>query len=272
MTSLLWCFPDIPFNARVVTPSASTDPDLNEYNLFSGQRSRYGQFLSTATTRNIVFDMGSDYASRQSAVNYLSLARADKLQAAGVTQVQLESSPDNSIWTSRINVTSFGSQTLFGPRLADFITTISATANIRYWKLTYTAGSAINFLHSKSYFGSYFDFGIEPNDFEPYVDIADSDPFITDSGARIEGRIEDQKYRYVFYYSGISDALVKQFENYLMSTNYREGGVMLYTASIHQILDNMRMLHGEIIDFESKKSAVRDDWNDLRIEVREMLG
>lgn len=272
MTNLLYLYPDIPFSARQITPSSATSLDLNEFNLISGPRTRYFQFAATATTRSIVFDLGGNYASGQATVNYLSLARADLLQAAGVTQIQLDSSPDNSAWTNRINVTSFGSQTLYGPNVDDFVTTIATTAAFRYWRITYTAGSAINFKHSKDYFGTSFDFGVDPADCEISRPVEKTSPFVSDSGSRYGERVEAEKYTFTMYYEGLSDLIIKNWENSVMRPNYRENGIFLYTSGQHQILDNQRLVHCELLAYEVQKSRRSQNWNDLRLDFQELQG
>lgn len=268
MTSLLICYPDIPYNAKTVTASSAENPAQPAWSLTSGERKRGFSLTAATTTLTLDWDLGSDFANKQNTVNYVAIARADKLQAAAMSQLLIRSSPDNSVWTTRITQTSFASATLYGPRTDDYIQLITVTSAFRYWRADYTSTST-KFPHSKLYFGTYFDWGREPA-FQITRSTDTRELYRGSSGAQLGERIEEPRYRFDLKWTGVTDAKINSFATYFGRSYYKDNGVMLYTATDHQVLDSQRLVHCEMLEPTARK--IWNNYNEVTIPFVEMLG
>lgn len=266
MTNLKIGIPDIPFNATRITASNTTDDYANLYNLRGGKRSQYVKLSSAASSCSYTFDLGNNYTSRNSQVDYLAIGRADLL---GANTVLVESSPDNATWTTRMNITSFTSTARYGPRSEDYINTITLTSAIRYWKITYSMSAGTNtFTHSKIGLGQLFNFSSDPN-FKFYVEQAKNIYRYAKSGAAEFLRSTTPVYTFEFEWFGQSDSVIKDFSNKLV--RYADKlPVWLYTSAEHQILDSQRLVYAYLTHYES----VRDyaGFNTIRATFVESIG
>lgn len=162
-TNLLIGTSDIPVAATTasVTGTASTMYPLE--NLFAGNRTDLFR-LNTAASSPIVvsFDLGAGVTK---AANFLYIGSASLLKNNGVTAVRLVGSSTNSIGagTTILNLTSFSSQALYGPDSNDLIQKFTTSTAYRYWFVEYTTSGTSKIPHSKLFFGSYFDVGLDPN-------------------------------------------------------------------------------------------------------------
>lgn len=120
-SSLKISYAQIPFNSVSITPSVAADTNNNEWNLVAGPRYQRFFYGSAATSRSTVYDLGTTYASKDSTVDHLVVARADFLQDDGTTTITLASSPDNATWTDRIASSTIATDTLTGPRANDLV-------------------------------------------------------------------------------------------------------------------------------------------------------
>jgi hypothetical protein len=268
MTSLLICYPDIPYNAVTITPSATTDTAQNEFNLTAGPRSNGFALASAGTTLTLDFDLGAGFATEQNTVNYVILARADKLQAGAMSQLLIRSSSNGSVWTTRITQSSFSSATLYGPRSDDYIQLITATSAFRYWRADYTTTSS-KLPHSKLYFGTYFDWGREPSTYKISRE-ASGDLLRMSSGAQYGERIEEPRYFFEFTWYGITDAKIQSFQTAMAKSYYRANGVFLYTDSLHHVLDNQRLVHCRMLEPRARK--IHNNYYEVTIAFEEMIG
>lgn len=122
-SSLKISYAQIPFNSVSITPSVAADTNNNEWNLTAGPRYQRFFYGSAATSRSTVYDIGTTYASKDSTVDHIVIARADFLQDDGTTTITLASSPDNATWTDRIASSTIATDTLTGPRANDIVVT-----------------------------------------------------------------------------------------------------------------------------------------------------
>lgn len=268
MTNIYIAYPDIPFNSVVITPSATMHSFMDEMNLVCGERYQRAEFASGTTTRNYKFDLGTAYASKQATVDHLILARADLLQAAGVTRIQLASSSDDSAYTDRIDDSSFASATLYGPRSDDYISTLTATAQWRYWRLTYTAGGSTVFPHSKAYFGARFAPVLDPDYAIDRICYGRS-AWRAASGAAHLARSDQPIYRVKLDWTGLTDEEVELFALRVGALRMR-ALFFLYTSTFHPPLDSKRLLHVRLVDYE--RSSRKNNYNDLTATFEEAIG
>lgn len=271
-TSLLLCYPDIPYNACTITEGATVDSIQGKWNLVAGERKNGFAFSAAAASNTIKFDLGAGYASKQNTANYMLVARADKLQAGSTTAVKLEYSDDDAAYSTFINATSFTSATLYGPRADDYISTSTVTTAHRYWKVTYTSSGTSKFPHSKFYFGTYFDWGKEPNNVKIERSATGGDPFLAGSGTQIGERTDEPRYLFEFTWTGVTDAKIQSFQNYFGKTFYRENGIFLYTATKHHVLDSQRLVHCRLTRAMARKIGGVTNYNEVTLAFEEMLG
>ena len=270
MTAYLKIMPaDIPFHSVTITPSVATNEHKTEWNLVAGER--YQQFelaSAAASSENLVFDLGSDYASKYNTVEAIIIARADKLQGLTTTRVRIDSSSDDVSYTSRLDSTSFDSATLYGPREDDFINTTTETAAFRYWKVTYFGASV--FTHSKLYFGKFFTFDQSP-DFVPRLIEAGESRWYSSSGAAHFIRPDEPVYQFDFVFTRLTDATIAAFINRIGRWKHI-APVFLYTTGQHQILANQRLVHAHLRSFEWRRLPGVNNLNECRMTFEEVLG
>lgn len=267
MTNLLIAYPDIPSEVATVTSGATMAELFSHWNLFSKHRYQHAKLNTAAATYTITFDLGPDYADLSNGLDFLYLARADILKANGVTQVVVQSSPDNSAWTTRLTEASFASATLYGPRSHDYIQVIAATSEFRYWRITYTATSC-KFKHAAAWFGRLLDLGVDP-EFEINLETPRDNVFRTDSGAEHAHRSADPRYTFDLTWTGVSDANAALFEEKIEARSELQS-VALYTAANHTILDGQRLVQCELV--RAIVRYVQPNWNIIEAQFRELLG
>lgn len=267
-TNLLIGFPQITIDATAVTPSGTEDSTMPAKNLIAGARARHYRLNAAATSNYVTFDLGS---SQQKTIQFYYVARADLLQRAGSKRVLLQGSTDNVSYSSIAGTTSsFQSKTLYGPRGEDIIFTsdlgnsdagtLPATPTYRYWR-HYAAGSGScpsdKYQHSKAYFGSFFDFGVDPQ-------------YPGESGQALQvGRNRREiPLRFVFTYSGITNTIRQSFEN-LIHKYRMTNPVILYTKSFHKPLEDARVVFGMITKAKFTPSFSKK--NNLTLEFEELI-
>lgn len=262
-------YAQIPFNSVSITPSVAANVDNNEWNLVAGPRYQRFYYGATAASRSTVYDLGTTYTSKNSTVDHIILARADFLKTDGCTDIVLASSPDNAAWTSRITISSFGSATLVGPRAHDYVATTTETAQIRYWRVTYsTGGSSIAYRHSKCYFGKFFTFDYDPA-YEIDMIAAEQSYWYAASGAAHFVRPSEPIYRISLNATAVSDTTVKSFEDNIARYSHR-CPVFLYDVGVPAVLNNVSPIHAWLVDYSVEKVAY--NYNQIRAVFEEAIG
>lgn len=266
-SSLKISYAQIPFNSVSITPSVAADTNNNEWNLVAGPRYQRFFYGSSATSSSTVYDIGTTYASKDSTVDHLLVARADFLQDDGTTDIILASSPDNATWTDRITISSFGSATLVGPRANDYVATTTETAQIRYWRVTYSGSSQV-YRHSKCYFGKFFTFDYDPSYEIDFIPAKDS-YWYASSGAAHFVRPGDPIYRITLTATAMSDTNVKSFEDNIARYAHRTP-VFLYDVAVPQVLNNVSPIHAWLVDYSVEKVAY--NYNQINAVYEEAIG
>lgn len=154
--------PRIPRDSTV-TCSRTADSSYPFTNLFGGNKSDlfYLSAAASGDTR-LTFDLGSGNTAY---MNYLYLGRASLLQQDYVDTITIKANSSNDYATATTikTLSSFTTQTLYGPNSDDYIEKLNNTANFRYWFVNYNATSASKIPHAKLFFGAYIDVGRDPN-------------------------------------------------------------------------------------------------------------
>lgn len=162
-TNLLIGYADIP-NASATTTLSRTANSIYPYaNLFGGNRTDMFYLAASASgdTRGS-FDLG---AGTNKSTNFMYVGRANLLQQANVGTITIKGGMVNDYNTATTvrTVSSFTTQTLYGPNSDDFIESFTASTAFRYWFVNYNSTAASLCPHAKFFFGTAFDPGRDPN-------------------------------------------------------------------------------------------------------------
>lgn len=270
MTNLKIAYADIPYNAVTITPTIADDPLQPVYNLIAGERIWRYATVSTGTSLSIVFDLGFDYAEKQNTADYLIIARADLLINTGVTAVALARSADGSSYTNEVNDASFASATLYGPRTDDYIATFTATSAYRYWKVTFTSGGAINFWHSKLYFGRFLTFDNAP-EYTIRREASPQSEWYAASGAMFQARTQEPRYEFDFTWKGLADSTALDFNDKVVRFKDK-CPVFLYTSAVTKILDVQTVVHAKLTRHEISRNSKITNYNQINATFTELIG
>jgi len=246
-TNLLIAYPQITTDATTVTTSSSADTSLPIRNVITGARVNGSQLATSATSSWVKYDIG---ASTQKTIDYLIVARAKVLQKQGSKRVLLDGSTDDVSYSNICGAAStFQSLSLYGPHSEDMIFTselansasgtLSATPTYRYWRF-WAAGegteAANKWFFSKVYFGQWFDFGRDPI-------------YPREVTKRIRTTSDRQSfYVFRFTWDGITSAKLNEALSKFLGN--RELPVFLYTATYHDVLNEHRLVHCAIADYD----------------------
>lgn len=258
-------YPDIPYNAVARETANTWEADFGYGNLVSGERYLFAK-PSAAGDLDVTFDLGT---GNTSAVSFIILARADKLQSAGVTSVLLKSGDGISSPSTQLTISSFNTATLYGPRSNDYIQTGLSLSTAREWQLVTSGGSGLRIL-SKAYFGNAFNMGKDPI-FNPEYSIPDEAEFATEAGGRIFYRMDDAKWRFSFTWEGVTDDKVTEFFETIVK-NKQLHRFFLFTDENHHVLANLRILHVRLVEAETTNIDQKVDQNTVSATFEEILG
>lgn len=162
-TNLLIGYPDIQKEAAttsITNPSSSIYPVAN---LFGGNKTDL-HYLNTAASGDTRIDLSLPSGTTKSC-DFIYIGRANLLQQSYVNTITLKAGSTNNYATATTirTLSSFTSETLYGPNDDDYISSFTPSAAYRYWFINYNATSSSKIPHAKFFFGSSFDPGIDPN-------------------------------------------------------------------------------------------------------------
>lgn len=268
MTNLLLSYSDIPGAALSWISSGAFDEDFMIGNLHHGPRFLRGKEASeNASSVTITYDLGSGVTK---AADHLIIARADLLQAQGISAVYLKAG-STSTYGSATEIyadASFASATLYGPQSNDYLATFAESSVYRYWFIEYVKSGSCDIEHSKTYFGKAFDFGIDA-DFTMSRPPRNESDFVADSGSRKITRIDEPAYAFDFTWTSIPDATLKEWlENFVDKSRMER--FFLFTTANHQILDSKRIIHVRLNDASATK--IKADYNEITASFEEVFG
>lgn len=263
-TSFLIGYPDIPFQALKIAPSATF---AGLHNLFRGPKYSIAALAASASgTKTLDFNLGSGFTA---SAQYLYIARADLLISPGlVTTLKLQRSTDGSSWTNEVNQTSFGSVTLGGPDSSDWITTFTQSSAYRYWRAEYTVSGSSKIPHSKLFFGSFLDMGVEPEEWSLIRVPAIQSRFVADSGAEHFERNGRAVYKLKISWAGVSNTAAKNFMLRVGNRRHIDTFV-LYTATQNEVLDGLKTLYCKCTAAQRVQMDGSPDWNLISAEFEE---
>lgn len=261
-------YPDIPFRAIQTASNVTWDTFFDYRNTISTERYQYAK-KSAVTGFNIEYDLG---LGNTSAIDHIIVARADLLQSIGVTSLVLASASDGigGSYSDQHTISSFNTQTLYGPGSKDLLVSgISLTA-ARTWKATAAGASSSTHAFSKLYFGSAFSMGQEPIfDFKREPEFTSE--YITGAGSKRVSRHSEPRYVFNFTWEGVSDDKVIEFQTKIASRRHLSR-FFLFTTSVHQVLNQERIVHAKLTEWSSENSGGRVDWNTVTATFEEIIG
>lgn len=282
-SSFLILHPDVPSAAlnvtSIATPSSNPlyfDDDFPLVSSFYGETYNHSKLdasrLPSGTTGfEVTFDLGT---GNTRTIDHLILGGVKSLLAAGVTATYVQGSNNNSTWTSLIGTTAnFQTRTRSGPYSDDIAFTVSFNDQIaggatayRYFKFIVsgaTADTALAF--RKLYFGTAFDMGKEPDNYNMEVSTEDdADTWKYPRGHVIMSKAFYPRHIFTVEWDGVSDAKANEFSTKILGDPYRST-VYLYTESFQDPLYDNRLIHCRVVASSCtiSKSNEKTDWNDI---------
>ena len=288
-SSFLIFHPDIPSSALNVTgvqsPSNAAlyfDDDYALVSSFYGETYNHAKLDSTRLTAGttgfeVTFDLGT---GNSRIVDHLVIGGAKSLLAASVSEAYVEGSNDNTTWTSIIGtvdafigMSNFQTRTRSGPSSDDIVFTASFNDQIlgtptayRYFKFVVkgaTANTALAF--RKLYFGTAFDIGKEPDNYNMKVSTEDdADTWKYPRGHIIMSKAFYPRHTFTVEWDGVSDAKANEFATKILGDPYRST-VYLYTESFQDPLYDNRLIHCRVVagSCSITKDNETQGWNDI---------
>lgn len=261
-------YPDIPAAALVRSTTNAYAAAHKVDNAAWGRRYCLPMLSASAASEAVEYDLGTTTASAE----YLIIARADALKTGGCTRVQLEHSADASSWTSAHDNASFSGAALYGPQSADYITTFTATAARRYWRITYTSGGGNQTFLRKEYFGSWWNPSRAPVAFAHQMLNVDAADMRFCTGNNYHARAFTPALRIDLVWEGVSDANRDLFFSKIVF-NPLMHYVFLYCAGNAEVLLSNTILHCAVVPEACSASAgAVANWNTIRAGFIQAIG
>ena len=254
-TNLLIGYAEIP---ALATSSSINNPSSTLYpyvNLFGGNKTDL-HYLETATSGDTRISLALPSGTTK-ACDFVYIGRANLLQQASVGTITIKANSANDYATATTihTISSFGSQTLYGPNDDDYIAHITPSAAYRYWFINYNASSASKIPHAKFFFGSSFDPGLDPN----------APATIT----RIKQGGSQRRPTYSFEFTWNGMAYAKAVQMYLKFYRTRRyTPVTISTSSWHDILMGNRVIYCRLTEMNIPPRVT--DYCDVTATFEEM--
>lgn len=254
-TNLLIGYAEIP---ALATSSSINNPSSTLYpyvNLFGGNKTDL-HYLETATSGDTRISLALPSGTTK-ACDFVYIGRANLLQQASVGTITIKANSANDYATATTihTISSFGSQTLYGPNDDDYIAHITPSAAYRYWFINYNASSASKIPHAKFFFGSSFDPGLDPN----------APATIT----RIKQGGSQRRPTYSFEFTWNGMAYAKAVQMYLKFYRTRRyTPVIISTSSWHDILMGNRVVYCKLTEMNIPPRVT--DYCDVTATFEEM--
>ncbi len=206
------------------------------------------------------------YSSTQvQKIDYLILARADRLQKRGSTQLSVEGSISPGAYTVYAGTsTSFASKTLYGVRGTDALFTAelansdsdqTITRSFDRLKLKLSSTITPTTVYNRVFAGSWFDL--------------DRDPENPASIRKVQNSVNSREsaYEFTFTWRGLSDSVLNSFLSNIVLR--RNNSIYMYTKSYHQTLLGFRCLHCFPISFSTSRRL--ENTNDITVTFEELI-
>lgn len=254
-TNLLIGYAEIP-NLATGSSINNASSALYPYtNLFGGNKTDL-HYLDTSTSGDTRISLELPSGTTKPC-DFIYIGRANLLQQANVGTITLKANSTNDYATATTikTISSFGSQTLYGPNDDDYIEHITPSAAYRYWFINYNATSASKIPHAKFFFGSSFDMGLDPN--AP----------ATITRVKQGGSQMRPTYGFQFTWNGVLYAkAVQMYLKFYRTRRYTP--VIISTKSWHDILMGHRVVYCRLTDMSMPPRVT--DYCDITASFEEM--
>lgn len=254
-TNLLIGHADIPGAATSSSVTLTEDPMYPHTNLFGGNRTDYFTLESSSASDNRI---ACSLPSGTKSCNFIYIGNADLLKQANVQSIVIKGNSTNDYATAATvkTISSFSSATLSGPAEEDYIESFSPSTGYRYWFVNYTSSGSSSYTHSKLFFGTAFDPGIDPN--AP----------ATITRIRLGSGQRRAIYGFEFSWNGMSYSKAVEMYNTFYKTR-RHKPVILFTTSWHDILMGNKVVLCRITDMSMPPRVT--DYCDVSATFEELI-
>lgn len=257
-TNLLIGYPDIPSRSTIMSATPSQGAGFPYVNLFGGSKidlAKAGGPLSPTLTISL---QSQDVTGNEA--DFLYIGNAGLLKGSSCTSFALKGATVQVGPYTTVQTVDLTSATLYGPASDDFISIFTPSATYQFWQLYYTngVGSAPQqrFTHSKVFWGTAFDPGIDPN--AP----------ATITKVKITGAERRPKHTFEFSWSGMSYVkAVEMYQKFYRPKKYQP--IVLMTRDWHDILMGHRVIFCRITDITLPPRLT--DYCDVKATFEEMI-
>lgn len=277
-SSFLIMRPDVPAEALTVSSTETFEEDRPLAASFYGTGYIHARIAEAKTSVQMTFDLGTGYSRT---VDHFIIGGVRSLVSGGTNTAILAGSNNGSTWVNQLGTsTAFLTRTLNGPYKDDLIFTSSYNDDIagtlaayRYFRVTIskTSGTA-QFAFRKLYFGTSFDMGKEPDNYNlEVITERDSDTWVYPRGHPIMSKAFYPKHRVTVEWDGVSDAKANDFMDKILNDPYRST-VYLYTSQFLDPLYDNRLMHCRVVaqSCSITKDNVAPNWNSIKAVFEEV--
>lgn len=282
-SSFLIFHPDVPSSAlnitSLATPSGSPlyfDDDYQLVSSFYGETYNHAKLDTTLLTAGttgftFTFDLGT---GNSRTIDHLVVGGVKSLLAANVSGVYVQGSTNGTLWFNLIGtINNFQNRTRSGPYSDDIVFTASfndqiagAATAYRYFRFVVsgaTPNTALAF--RKLYFGTAFDMGKEPDNYNMEVSAEDdADTWKYPRGHVIMSKAFYPRHIFTVEWDGVSDAKANEFATKILGDPYRST-VYLYAENFQDPLYDNRLIHCRVVadSCTISKDNETQGWNDI---------
>lgn len=164
-----------------------------------------------------------------------------------------------------VNIPNFNSETLYGTRAKDFITTFSPSTAYRHWWIEFY-GTTV-FQPSKIYLGRAFDPAVDC-DYQWSIELPGSSEFISDSGERTASRVAAPRYTFELSWAGLTDAEISTFSESIWKRK-EKSTFFLYASAQAQVLNEKTLFHVRLLSADWERVG-KANYNVLRATFEEV--
>lgn len=264
--NLVISYPNVAKNSAMIATNQTWNILKNHWNLYRGNRYHYAELAGASSSpREWVFTL-----NEAQTVDHIILARADLLVASGDTNIRLEFSNDGTLWQESW-IDTITSAKLTGIRNQDFVVNTYNFGNRPYWRFTITGGTGVT-QFSKLYIGKAFDFGVNTSSINDRIFFPNQQRFIGTSGSAYLQQVESGRNIINLTFDGVTDAEADRFISEIASMQNTHQGVFLWNPNETRLLNQNVLIHCRIVDWSKKDVLGFPNWNQITIELEELLG
>jgi hypothetical protein len=221
----------------------------------------------TSATNNITFRQ-PDGANK--AAEYLYIPKYRKISAdSWAGDLLYQHSPDDSAWTTAINVTDANAEATAGRDKCDLFKTFALTESRKHHRLRWqsaTTGRRISI--GAPFIGTWLDMQADFSEWEIMQDGKDKH-LQADSGALIHGRTFPNQRRLSVLWEGVTQAKVEEFQRKVVRKKGFQS-FLLHASSKQFVIDEEEVLHCRLLSAQIMPNRM-SSWRNIRATFIEEL-